>query len=751
MGPPHRQTKFQHSWASSFSWVKPSDDCYNAKCTLCKSTFSIQSMGRQALVSHERCKKHQEQLRNKEKTTPLYSFFKQTDQTQPSSELSPASHFELTTQPTSEICKETFSHKQLTLSERYTAKEGVTKAEILWCLQSVMKHQSLREAASCVSLFKLMFPTCEIANNMNLQKSKISYLIVYGLGHYFQTELQRILRSCSEFVVGFDESLNKIAQKQQMDLSIRYWDEQSQQVNTRYFTSVFLNHTTAEDLKEGLKDALLNLGWTTMIQLSMDGPNVNFKTLRLLKEERESDVDSPQLLDLGSCGLHTVHCAFKAGVNATSWGIIQFLRALYNLFKDVPARRGDYTAKTKSDIFPLKFCSIRWLENVAVANRALVMLSNLKKYVELSKESKKEPTCKSYFTVKEALKDNLLSVKLTFFKAIAEELQPFLTEFQTSKPMTPFLYDELQRLLKCFGNKFLKKDVLENKDIQKLDLKDENNLLPTKDIDLGYSTRLSIRKCKEGCTILDSEIKKCRVQCNEFYRTMVTKLLVRSPIKYALTKSLRCIDPNVAATPSGLNTLKVLLETMVEKNHLSGNMAEKVEYEYRQFCSVPRVKLEMEQYSRFSKRLDNFWMELLGGGAQYDNLRILLKKIFILSHGNADLERGFSINKECLVANLEAESLIAQRIVFDSVAAAGGVHNIVINTAMIQSARNAHSRYKEAQEKKKKEEHEQKQKADLKRRIREQEKELKGKKQKLLEKAENEAAAIDEQLKLLKQ
>lgn len=129
-----------------------------------------------------------------------------------------------------------------------------------------------------------------------------------------------------------------------------------------------------------------------MLQLSMDGPNVNFKTLRLLKEEKEHDVDSPQLLDLGSCGLHTVHCAFKAGVNATPWAIIEFLRALYNLFKDVPARRGDYAAITKSEMFPIKFCSIRWLENIAVANRALIMLPNLKKYVEaIVKESKKEP------------------------------------------------------------------------------------------------------------------------------------------------------------------------------------------------------------------------------------------------------------------------------------------------------------------------------------------------------------------------
>lgn len=30
----------------------------------------------------------------------------------------------------------------------------------------------------------------------------------------------------------------------------------------------------------------------------------------------------------------------------------------------------------------MKFCSFRWLEYIVVANRALAMLPNLKKYVE---------------------------------------------------------------------------------------------------------------------------------------------------------------------------------------------------------------------------------------------------------------------------------------------------------------------------------------------------------------------------------
>ena len=35
----------------------------------------------------------------------------------------------------------------------------------------------------------------------------------------------------------------------------------------------------------------------------------------------------------------------------------------------------------------------------------------------------------------------------------------------------------------------------------------------------------------------------------------------------------------------------------------------------------------------------------------------------ILSHGNANVERGFSVNSEYLVENMKNETLIAQRLI----------------------------------------------------------------------------------------
>lgn len=62
----------------------------------------------------------------------------------------------------------------------------------------------------------------------------------------------------------------------------------------------------------------------------------------------------------------------------------------------------------------------------------------------------------------------------------------------------------------------------------------------------------------------------------------------------------------------------------------------------------------MKKYNRREKRLDKFWMEIF----EISHKENLVQLILILSHGNAALEPGFSINKEAIVENSTESSLI---------------------------------------------------------------------------------------------
>lgn len=222
--------------------------------------------------------------------------------------------------------------------------------------------------------------------------------------------------SGTEFVICFDEALNAISQRNQMDLYIRFWMNEKKEVSTRYLTSVFMGHTTAEDPKENFFEAVSELDRKKLLQISMDGPNVNLKFLREVKEKLEEEA-----CEIIACDLHVIHGAFRTGHKATEWNLNSIFRASYQLFKDSPARQADFIAITGCSIFPLKFCEVRWLENIPTGERFAEIFSSLKKYIENSKFSHTA----TFEKIKKACKDKLLLAKIYFFLSVAALLDPF--------------------------------------------------------------------------------------------------------------------------------------------------------------------------------------------------------------------------------------------------------------------------------------------------------------------------------------
>lgn len=59
----------------------------------------------------------------------------------------------------------------------------------------------------------------------------------------------------------------------------------------------------------------------------------------------------------------------------------------------------------------------------------------------------------------------------------------------------------------------------------------------------------------------------------------------------------------------------------------------------------------MKKFDTFKERVDVFSMALLAQKAEFKNPEFLIQILLILSHGNRNLERDFSINKACLMVN----------------------------------------------------------------------------------------------------
>ena len=209
-------------------------------------------------------------------------------------------------------------------------------AEILWALKLFMSHFSLNSGQDIKEIFKAMFPDSNIAQGMSCAPTKLSYLITFGIVPFFKQLLIDDLKKAPCFVVLFDESLNTALHQEQMDFSVRYF--KNDHVVTRYLSLAFLGHTTSEDLKLKFEEVTRDLNTKRMVQVSMDGPNVNWKMLNKITEERCSVEHYLGLINVGSCSLHVVHDAFRSGVIKTKWGIDSVLKALHNLFDESPAK-----------------------------------------------------------------------------------------------------------------------------------------------------------------------------------------------------------------------------------------------------------------------------------------------------------------------------------------------------------------------------------------------------------------------------
>ena len=92
------------------------------------------------------------------------------------------------------------------------------------------------------------------------------------------------------------------------------------------------------------------------------------------------------------------------------------LKSLHSLFNETPARRGDYTKITESEVFPQQFCGQRWLEDKKVAERSLEIWPNITSYVTetLKKPMCQIPTASSFTTVRSAVQNHLTIANCNF-------------------------------------------------------------------------------------------------------------------------------------------------------------------------------------------------------------------------------------------------------------------------------------------------------------------------------------------------
>ena len=110
-----------------------------------------------------------------------------------------------------------------------------------------------------------------------------------------------------------------------------------------------------------------------------------------------------------------------------------------------------------------------------------------------------------------------------------------------------------------------------------------------------------------------------------------------------------------------------LLAKLVEYKKILPSLADQAKYEFSHFVGT-LVKENRDEFFAFRKetdQLDEFFWRYISSKDQSRSLRKVLQITLILSHGQAQVERGFTTNKQLLDDNMSSDTLVAQRIIHD--------------------------------------------------------------------------------------
>ena len=196
-------------------------------------------------------------------------------------------------------------------------------------------------------------------------------------------------------------------------------------------------------------------------------------------------------------------------------------------------------------------------------------------------------------------------------------------------------------------------------------------------------------------------------------------------------------------------------ETFLDANRIETCAADRAKQSWNDLFTSADFRARAKEHSNLpnsspDKRLDIFYRNVLADKAECTDLLDVCQMVLVLSHGNAEAERGFSVNKHILQDNMKERSMVAQRVVHQAIFKAGKFTNINIDKQMLGDVRQASLRRKQYLESQKQLKTEEERLAEAKKRKASALKELQAKKKRLEEETVEAKRSIDEEIAQLR-
>ena len=144
----------------------------------------------------------------------------------------------------------------------------------------------------------------------------------------------------------------------------------------------------------------------------------------------------------------------------------------------------------------------------------------------------------------------------------------------------------------------------------------------------------------------------------------------KSPVASLFARCLRFLSPAYMLEQPEIceEFFEKILEKLVCYKKILAKDADAAKLEYSNFLTkiAKANKNDFVKLNKISDRVNLFFGKYINT-SEYEQMWCVFKLLLCLSHGQASVERGFSVHSDLLVENMHEDSLIAQRIVQDHV------------------------------------------------------------------------------------
>ena len=350
------------------------------------------------------------------------------------------------------------------------------------------------------------------------------------------------------------------------------------------------------------------------------------------------------LVDVGGCSLHHIHNVSKHACDASKLGISveTLVRDIYCYFKYTAGEQDRLMdlcsefEEIKKLVF-LRPVETRWLQILSVVERVLNLFQTLVRYFSQAKKS----TGSNFSNIKAALQDPKTEFFLCFLVEVLKPLKQFELLFQQEGCHVHELYVQLLDLMKRWLLRFIKPSCLPEK-FWKVDATDASIQLSPYQIGVGERAR----RLFDNMTSENQQ--SCLLSVRAFFATDTAKLREYIPFGNKFLRACQVMDPQQQLDAHAVQWARTLarhLPRVIPETDIAS-----LEVEMR----LHRHELgDLQQHeTRSSSTVVDFWSAVASRGKQPLLIR-LIRALFVLPHGNAEVERIFSHLKDTVTKKRE--------------------------------------------------------------------------------------------------